>query len=158
MVFPPLYRRHPLFNFLDPQKVKSDVTVVKKYFETDDETAIISVLQREDDYWHGYLDNLMKNRRKSLFNSKTPIPNERKQIGDLASTGNPLAIEMRTIYTCDNLLPREWPIDEIEQERQQFQNLTQTPITPTDAYDAAVYRALLVVYYPSFFLISNYSN
>lgn len=90
-------------------------------------------------------------RRKRLFNSELPIPQESTKIDEYARNGNELAIEMKKILDYKTRIPRAWPIPEIEKESKRYLEWKKTSKMPEQAFNYLLYRALKVACYPQFF-------
>ena len=87
----PLFQRHPIFDFKDPELVEADLRVLKRYFDTGEDTNVIKLLRRCDGEWDDYLQELLQIRRLELFNSEFPIPGEETKIDEYSRAGNKLA-------------------------------------------------------------------
>jgi len=147
----PLYQRHPIFDFLDPNKVDSDLRVLREYFESGESSSAVQLLQEHDKKWEEYFEELLKVRRLKLFNSELPIPNEKSKIDEYARSGNEIAIEMKKILDYKTKIPRTWPIPEIEEELKRYAEWRKIPLMEEQAFDYLLYIALKAIYYPRFF-------
>lgn len=147
----PLYKRHSIFSFLDPEKTEYDFEIIKNAFELTDVSKIIQLLEENDKKWDGYLQRLFKVRRIKLFNSADEVPNEKTKIDEYAKLDNKLAVEMKKILECKSEIPRTWPIPEIEEKMKRYAEWKKIPKMPEQAFDYLVYNALKEIYFPSFF-------
>jgi len=152
----PLYRRHSIFDFLDPGKTDSDLKVLKEYFDTNEASNAIQLLCESDKTREVYLEGLLKERRLRLFNSELPIPDENTKIDVLAQAGNEFAVQMKKILDCMTNIPRTWPIPEVEEEKERYTEWKKIPKMEEQAFNYLLYAALKVIYYPQFFLSKEY--
>lgn len=84
----PIYLPHPIFDFLDPEKTKSDLNILRAYFESNDASNVIRLLEEHNKIWAEYLEKLLKARRLKLFNSEHEIPDEKAKIDECAQEAN----------------------------------------------------------------------
>lgn len=163
--FLPLYKPHPIFDFLPTSKTERDLEILRDYFESGDDSDAIHLFEECDNALDNYLEELLKARRRILFNAENKIPDEKAKVDEQAEAGNKLAAEMKKILDTRGKIPRTWPIREIEGLRQKYAEWRKISKMPEQAYNYLLYGALKVLYYPNFFfeqeifkLEENYRN
>jgi len=147
----PLFKRHSIFDFIDPDKIDTDLEILRDYFELDEATNTIKLLKDCEKKWRDYLDELLKVRRFKLFNSELPIPDEKIKIDEYAKSNNLLAIEMKKIYEFKDEIIRTFPISEIESEKERYKKWKKIPRMEEVALNYILYNALKIIYYPKIF-------
>lgn len=146
-----LFKRHPIFDFLDPEMISSDFGILKESFELNDVSNIAHLLKKYDKEWNEYLEQLLKVRRLRLFNSEHEIPDEKAKIDEYVRDGNKIAAEMKKILECKNTIPRTWPIPEIGREMQRYAEWKKIGRMEEQAFNYLLYNALKEIYFPRFF-------
>jgi len=147
----PLFKPHPIFDFLDPDKIDTDLEILRVYFESDEDTNTIKLLKDCEKKWGDYLDELLKVRRLKLFNSELPIPDEKIKIDEYVKFNKLLAIEMKKIYEIKDIIIRTWPISEIESEKERYTKWKNIPIMEKVGLNYILHNALFIIYYPKIF-------
>ena len=153
--FLPLFLRNALLDFADQKKLGSDSESIRDYFENNKSEKLKQLLEETNHIWQKYLDRLAVPRRKKLFKTTKPIPNENKILEELAFDGNDLAAELLQIKKANLIGTRIWPLDIIEKNRCQYIDLKAKPYSDPSAHQQylawIISNLLTEIYYPSEF-------
>ena len=90
-------------------------------------------------------------RRRKLFNSEFPIPDEKAKIDEYARSGNELALEMKKLLDYEVKITRTWPVQQIEEKKKTYAEWKKIPGMEEQAFTYLLYGALKEIYYPSVF-------
>jgi hypothetical protein len=147
----PLFRHHPIFDFLDSEKTESDIKILRAYFESNDSANAVHLVEENDQKYSEYLEGLLKARRHKIFNSENEIPDEKNKIIEQVNAGNTLAIEMKKILDVRTEIPRSWPIPEVEENKKRYAEWKKITSMEEQALSYVLHDALKAIYYPRFF-------
>lgn len=146
-----LYKRHPIFDFIDSEKLGTNLEIIREYFESDEVINTKKLFEDCEKRWEDYLDELLKIRRLKLFNSEIPIPDEKIKIDEYATANNLLAIEIKKLYDFKDKIIRTWPISEIESEKERYAEWKKISRMEEEAFPYLLHNALKIIYYPKIF-------